>query len=54
VKVLHAGSIGIGKNRPEGGSLHIQERKETHMDNRKELLDDIFETALQNDMTYFG
>jgi len=28
--------------------------EETIMNNRKMLLDEIFETALQNDMTYFG
>jgi hypothetical protein len=28
--------------------------KEIHMKNRELLLDEIFETALQNDMTYFG
>jgi hypothetical protein len=28
--------------------------EETIMKNRKLLLDEIFETALQNDMTYFG
>jgi len=28
--------------------------QETIMENREILLDEIFETALQNDMTYFG
>ncbi len=28
--------------------------KERKMENREKLLDEVFELALQNDMTYFG
>jgi hypothetical protein len=32
----------------------VTKREERLMDKRKTLLDEIFETALQYDMTYFG
>lgn len=32
----------------------LESDRETIMKNREELLDEVFEAALQNDMTYFG
>jgi hypothetical protein len=46
-----AGVFPIGHRRP---IVLRSNQKETSMTNREKLLDEVFEAALQNDMTYFG
>jgi len=47
----------LGELFPAGhrlSTVHLSNRKEKIMENREKLLDEVFELALQNDMTFFG
>ncbi len=44
----------MGNDRSDGEAGLQVTMEEAHMTNREDILDEVFELALHNDMTYFG